>query len=79
MKDQSGVVVAGVDASGLAAEAGIRPGDVIAQVNRKPVHTIEEFRQAVEHQQPGVPALFLIRRKDLNLFVAFDLGEHPQG
>ncbi len=80
LKDQSGVVVAGVMSGGLAAEAGIRPGDVIVQVNRKAVHTTEEFRQAIENQQAGEPALFMIRRKDANLFVAVDVaGRSQQG
>lgn len=79
LKDQSGVVVAGVQNGGLAAEAGIRPGDVIVQVNRKPVHTVEEFRQTIENQQDGEPALFMIHRKDLSLFVAVDVGGNPQG
>lgn len=79
LKDQSGVVVAGVLNGGFAAEAGIQPGDVIVQVNRKPVHTMEEFHQAIQNQQAGQPALFMIRRKDLNLFVAVDIGGKPLG
>jgi serine protease Do len=79
LKDQSGVVVAGVQNGGLAAEAGIRPGDVIVQVNRKPVHTVEEFRQAIENQQAGELALFLVHRKDFHLFMAVDVGGNQQG
>ncbi len=78
LKNQSGVVVADVQEGSLAAEAGIRPRDVIAQVNRKPVHTVEEFRQAIESQRAEGPALFLIHRKDTNLFVAVDVGGKPQ-
>jgi serine protease Do len=79
LKEQSGVVVAAVQDDGLAAEAGIKPGDVITQVNRKPIHTVEEFRQAIENQKAGEPALLLIHRKDSMLFVAVDVGENPQG
>ena len=80
LKDQSGVVVTGVLNGGLAAEAGIQPGDVIVQVNRKPVHTTEEFRQTIENHHRGEPALFMIHRKAINLFVAVDVAEgSPQG
>jgi len=79
LKDQSGVVVAGVQGGSRAADAGIQPRDVIAQVNRKPVRSVEEFRQAIEGQNAGEPALFLIHREDVSLFVALDVGGRPQG
>jgi serine protease Do len=37
------VLVAKVDAGGAAARAGIRPGDVISEVNRQPVGTMADF------------------------------------
>jgi serine protease Do len=78
-KDQSGVVVAGVQDGSPAADAGIQPGDVIVQVNRKPVHNVEEFRQAIQGQRAGESLLLLVHRKDTSLFVAIDVGKTPQG
>jgi serine protease Do len=42
-----GVVVTNVDASSAAAAAGLGRGDVIQEVNHKPVHDIAEYKQAV--------------------------------
>jgi serine protease Do len=42
----SGLVVREVDPSGAAAQAGIRPGDVIVEANRQPVRSLEEFQRA---------------------------------
>ena len=42
-----GVVVSSVDPSSPAAEAGISRGDVIQEVNHKPVTNIQQYRQAV--------------------------------
>ncbi|HTX36016.1 MAG TPA: Do family serine endopeptidase [Bryobacteraceae bacterium] len=42
-----GVVVAGVDSASLAAAAGLQEGDVIEQVNRTPVASMLDFRNAV--------------------------------
>lgn len=67
---RSGVVVAEVQDGSPAAEAGIQPGDVIVQANRKPVGTIADLRQALEAQKPGEPTLLQIHRKDASLFVA---------
>ena len=43
----TGVVVTEVDPSSTADEAGIQRGDVIQEVNRKPVHDVAQFRQAL--------------------------------
>lgn len=43
-----GVAVTSVDPSSVAAQRGIRPGDVITEVNRKPVNTPKEFRDAMK-------------------------------
>jgi serine protease Do len=42
-----GVVVDSVDASSSAAAAGVQRGDVIQEVNRKPVNNVQEYRQAL--------------------------------
>ncbi len=53
-----------------SCEAGIQPGDVIVQVDRKPVCTIADLRQALAAQKAGEPTLFQLHRKDASLFVA---------
>ena len=42
-----GVVVTSVDPSSAAAAAGLDRGDVIQEVNHKPVHNVDEYKQAV--------------------------------
>jgi serine protease Do len=42
-----GVVVGSVDASSAAAEAGLDRGNVIEEVNHKPVNNIQQYKQAV--------------------------------
>lgn len=44
---ESGVVVADVT-RGPALDAGIRPQDVVTELNRQPIETVEDFREAVE-------------------------------
>jgi serine protease Do len=64
-----GVVVSSVDESGPAASAGIRPGDVVVEVNHRVVTTVDELRQAVDRHTGGGPLLFLIRRDGSNLYL----------
>src|SRR5438046_2884282 len=59
-------------ASGPAAEAGIRPGDVVLAANGSPVHDAEELRSAVESSKGHVARL--IQRGDARLFVPVRVG-----
>ena len=43
---QEGLVVTDVDRSSLAARAGLRPGDVVVEVNRRSVGSIAELNEA---------------------------------
>jgi Do/DeqQ family serine protease len=64
-----GVVVTDVSQGGPAAEAGIRPDDVILEVNRQPVKSAAELRAAVRNS--GLrPALLLVNRDGRSLFLA---------
>jgi serine protease Do len=65
----TGVVVAGVEPESPAANADIRKGDVILEVNRRPIKDVEDFEQAMETARDQETILFLIRRGDSNLFI----------
>ena len=53
-----------------AAEAGLRAGDVIVEVNRQAVHNAVEMRRQIDRQEKGTPVLMLVHRGDGTLFVA---------
>jgi Do/DeqQ family serine protease len=59
---RKGLVVAEVDPAGPAAAAGFQPGDVIEQVNGKPVTEASDLRSAVRAAGDR-PALVLVHRK----------------
>jgi Do/DeqQ family serine protease len=63
-----GIVVQNVDPDGRASDAGIRPGDVIQEVNRQPVTSVEELRTAVRRNSDR-PTLLLINREGADIFV----------
>jgi Do/DeqQ family serine protease len=65
----TGVVVTGVDPSGPAADAGLREGDVLAEVNGKAVRSASDIRSAVSASK-GRPALVLVQREGNTVYVA---------
>ncbi|MCD6041077.1 MAG: putative serine protease, MucD [Burkholderiales bacterium] len=67
---EEGLVVE--NASGAAARAGIRAGDVVTAVNGKPVKSVDELKAAAEKSN-GTVAL-LVRRGEASLFVPVEVG-----
>jgi len=63
-----GLLVTRVNPNGTAADAGIRQGDLIQEVNRKPVRALAEFSAAIR-QSGERPALLLVKRRDVVIYV----------
>lgn len=70
---QKGVVVTGVDPSGIAAETGIREGDVVLKINRKNVNSLEDFDKIMKDVKSGDSVLFYINRGENHFFIAFPI------
>jgi S1-C subfamily serine protease len=80
VKARHGVLITGVLQNGPAAQAGIRPGDVILEVAGKPVGNVSELLTNVAALKPGTPAPFKIERRDdaMQLSVTPGLRPRPQ-
>jgi serine protease Do len=65
-----GVVVADIDPSSRAADAGLRAGDVIQQVNHQSVKSVQDFDRAMSSAKKDDPTLLLVNREGNTLFVA---------
>jgi serine protease Do len=66
-----GVVISDVDNASLAAQAGLRRGDVIEEVNRKPVNDADAFDQAMSKAGKD-PVLLLVNRGGYTRFVVLE-------
>lgn len=67
-----GVLVTGVE-PGPAAEAGIRPGDVILNLDGKDVTDVGQLSELIKELPHGKGLPLLIRRGDSNIFIALRL------
>lgn len=67
---QKGVVVVGVELSSLAQLAGIKRGDLIQEINREKIKSLDDYNRALGKAKKGESILFLVRRGEDTLFVA---------
>ena len=65
-----GVVVTTVDPESDAERAGLMPGDVIREINRKPVTSMKEFDRAASSLKKGQTVLVLINRRGASLYLS---------
>ncbi|MBX7220066.1 MAG: DegQ family serine endoprotease [Blastocatellia bacterium] len=66
--NEQGLMVAEVTPNGPAEEAGIQPGDVIQEVNRKPVRNAADLKAALQAAGQK-PILLLLNRRGNTLFL----------
>jgi serine protease Do len=67
---KEGVQITSVEPEGAASEAGLQPGDVILEVNRHPVHSVAEYREALGATKSGELALLRVERQHESIFFA---------
>ena len=68
--EKKGVLVRGVEDGSPAANAGLKAGDVIAEVDHKPVVSVDDVKRELDHRPSGAPVLLLVRRGPTTLYVA---------
>jgi serine protease Do len=64
-----GVVVDEVSPASRAADAGLRPGDVIQEANHRSVKSVSDFRSAVNARSKDDPVLLLVNREGSTIFL----------
>jgi serine protease Do len=65
-----GVVVRGVEDGSSAANAGLRPGDVIVELDHRPVKGVDDLRRNLDSHEKGTPILVLVHRNGGALYLA---------
>jgi len=71
--DVKGVVVADVEEGSPAADSGLQLGDVVQEVNHKPVHTVADFYSQLSAARGSNPILLLLNRDGHTLYAAIDV------
>jgi serine protease Do len=67
---EKGVLVTGVESGSKADKAGVQQGDLVKEINRKPVAGMEEFRKQLKQVKKGDPIMLLLKRGQSGFIVA---------
>ena len=70
LDSEEGVLVSDVTAGQSAAEAGIKRGDVITEIDRQPVRNMSEYKRSLGAISKGRTVLFLIKRGGTTIYIA---------
>jgi serine protease Do len=70
LADAHGVLVRGVRDGSPAETAGIRPGDVITEVDHQKVPDVAQLRRVLDKHPKGAPIVVMIQRDGASLYVA---------
>src|SRR5207247_1939574 len=74
VKDDKGVVVTEIRPESPAAQAGLAPGDVIREVNRQPVRSIEDVERDLARGGGASQVLLRIEREGTFRYVVLGTG-----
>ncbi|WP_234194553.1 S1C family serine protease [Pseudacidovorax sp. NFM-22] len=77
VKATQGVIITGVLQNAPAAQAGIRPGDVITGVGDKAIGNVQELLTAVAGLKPGTASRFQVQRGNDRIEVDVTAGTRP--
>ncbi|MBL7179429.1 MAG: DegQ family serine endoprotease [Pseudomonadota bacterium] len=70
-----GLLVMQVKPNSIAADADLRPGDIILEIDRTPIKDLKTFAVKLQEYQPGDTMLFLVYRRGNTLYLTMTLGK----
>ena len=69
-RDQDGVVIQEIRSDSPAARAGLREGDILVELNRQEIRTVEDFERLTNKLEPNSTILVLLKRGRGTIFLA---------
>jgi serine protease Do len=75
LSETTGLVVTQVSEGSPAQEAGIRPGDMLLEMDQEPVKDLASLEKKVEGYKKGDTVLLLIKRRSATLYLTLKVSE----
>ncbi len=75
LSEERGLVVVRVENNSPAAEAGIRRGDIIMEMDQEPLKDLDKYLEKIRQYKKGDTILFLIKRRQATLYLTLKVWE----
>ena len=78
LERKSGTIIAGVLRNGPADRAGMRPGDILVEVDGQPVKDTTEMLNVIAQLQPGAKTAVKVLRRNAEASLEVTVGTRPK-
>ena len=68
LKDRRGVIVTDIQPGSPAEDADLRPGDIIREINKKPIRNIDDFKEVMKKASVKDGVVMLVRRENVSFY-----------
>jgi serine protease DegQ len=76
-KDAKGVLISGLLKNGPAEIGGVKPGDILREVNDQPINDVRGLLNTVAALTPGNSAKLMVDRKGQSVVLSVQIGKRP--
>ena len=76
---KEGVIITNVQRGSIGGDAGLKPGDVVLEINKKDIKTLSDYSSAIDSVKPGETALFLVKRGSNTIYAALRIEKDDNG
>jgi serine protease Do len=75
LSDDRGVIITDIEPGSPADDAGLRPGDIIKEINHQKINNLSDYQKQISTIKKGQTVLLHIRRGQNTIYVAFRVEE----
>lgn len=75
LEQDDGVIIANVQQGSAAGDAGLKVGDIILEIDKKSIKTLDDYSEALEKVKSGDTALFLVKRGSNTIYSALRVAK----
>lgn len=68
LKDRRGVIVTDIHPGSPAEEADLRPGDIIREINKRPINNVGDFKEIMRKANTKDGVVMLVRRENVSFY-----------
>jgi serine protease Do len=74
INDRKGVIVTDILPGSIAEDGELKPGDIVREVNKRPVLSVDEFRDIVKRTKPKDAIVMLVKRDNMSFYTVVKEG-----